>query len=131
MNSTTYGNFTISAEYTGSKPAPADSGNTNHSFVTVRSGDTNRAAVFDAWTTSGHAMLTTHGDLMAALFNIVMEVSLGANDFEDFCSAIGYDENDPKAKANRETCRASYTKFINMSDFNNDELNDLLIALEG
>ena len=130
MNSTIHNNFTISAEYTGSKPAPADGSNYNHSFLTIRNNENNQEAVFDAWASPDHVWISTNEDLMTAFFGIVMEANLGMNNFGDYCSAIGFDEDDPKSKESWKICRMVYSKFVNVSGYDDNELSVFLEELE-
>lgn len=127
-----YGDFVISASYTGSKPAPWTNGaaNWNHHWVTVRSTVTGKRTGFDFWASIAHPRLESEYDLLNAFYCFVSDALSGAMSFREFCCEFGYDEDSRAAEKTWKACKRSREKLATMSGYPIDEIYDLCNALQ-
>lgn len=105
--------FKLSAEYTGSKKADWGNGqeNWNHHKVTVKNTETGRQTSFDFWASIANPEVRSRKDLIGAFECFVGDAVAGMNDFGDFCSEFGYDENSRRAEKIYKACQKATEKL--------------------
>jgi hypothetical protein len=105
---TTYKNFTISSQYIGNKPWPADEKNYHNHKVTVLSGG--KKTSFEYWGSIMYPEISNEIDLLNAFECFVMDALSAQNNFEDFCNELGYDVS-RKAERVYKACEKSLLKL--------------------
>ena len=127
---TTFKNFKINAEYTGSKKA--DWGNDapenwNHHNVTVTNTETENEIEFDFWASIAKPELESEYDILNAFYCFISDAISGTYTFEEFCSEFGYDEDSRRAEKIWKECKKSYGKLISIFD---GDIYDLVNELQ-
>lgn len=124
--------FTITAEYTGGKPAGWGNGqqNWNHHRVTVRSSRTNKLTGFDFWASIASPHVDSRADVLSAFECFVSDALAGRESFEDFCGEFGYDTDSRRAERTWKACKQSWDKLVRVSGYTLDEVFDLANALQ-
>lgn len=128
----TWKDFTITATYTGSKPAPWNdnhSQNWNHHWITVSSKETGKKTGFDFWASIANPELRSRYDVLNAFYCFVSDAISGMEDFPDFCAEFGYDEDSRRAEKVWKACKRSLEKLERVSGYPLDEIYDLCNAL--
>lgn len=124
---TTYNSFTVTANYTGSKPAQWGDGNENwnHHKITVKNKDTGRQASFDFWASITNPELRTQYDVLNAFYCFVSDAVSGLMDIDDFQSEFGYEKDSECIKAYK-GCQKAAAQMERIYD---GDLYNLLNAL--
>jgi len=121
-------NFTIEAEYTGSKKAEWSNNteNWNHHEVTITNTKTNEQTSFDFWASIANPELSSEYDILNAFYCFVSDAISGSYSFEEFCSEFGYDTDSRKAEKTWKACQESYNNLLNIY---NGDIYDLVNEL--
>lgn len=107
----TFKNFRISANYTGSKAAPWSGDNWNHHNITVTNTENGKRTRFDFWASIARPDLSTDYDVINAFRCFVDDAISGGMDFSEFCGEFGYDEDSRKAYKTWRDCQRSAAKL--------------------
>ncbi len=105
--------FKLSAKYTGSKKADWGNGheNWNHHKITVKNTETGKQTSFDFWASIANPEVRSREDLIGAFECFVGDAVAGMNDFNDFCSEFGYDEDSRRAEKIYKACQKATEKL--------------------
>ena len=105
--------FKLSAEYTGNKKADWGNGqeNWNHHKVTVKNTETGKQTSFDFWASIANPEVKSRKDLIGAFECFVGDAVAGMNDFNNFCSEFGYDEDSRRAEKIYKACQKATEKL--------------------
>ena len=85
--------YEIEAKYTGKKCAPwkiGDQENWNHHKVTIRNLGKGTQTSFDFWASVSHPELTTHYDLLNAVYCFLSDATAAAMQLDEFGKEFGY-----------------------------------------
>ena len=104
-------NWTISASYTGSKPAPFDEQNLGHNYVTVTNRINGKRTRFDFRGSRLSPAITDDDDLCEAFWSFVQDAICGDLPFDDFCAEFGYDTDSRKAERTWRACKRAAEKL--------------------
>lgn len=107
----TFKNFSVSANYTGSKPAGFNSNNWNHHNITVTNTENGLRTRFDFWASIINPELETEYDVLNAFYCFVSDAISGNKSFWDFCSDFGYDADSMTAWKIWNSCKRSTKKL--------------------
>lgn len=129
---TNFNEFTITAEYTGSKPADWGNGreNWNHHRITVYSSRTNKRTGFDFWASIMNPHVDSRADVLSAFECFVSDALAGRDSFEDFCAEFGYDTDSRRAERTWKACKRSWEKLIRVSGYDINEIYALANSLQ-
>lgn len=128
--SATFRNYTISATYVGDKAAPFNDDkyqNYNNHRVTVRSAKTRARVQFEFWASLADPELRKPSDLRNAFECFLSDAIAGEQDFAEFCSEFGYDEDSRKAERIHKACQRATAKAHRL--LGADDLYDLASQL--
>lgn len=108
---TPQGTFTVSANYTGSKPAEWGNGqeNWNHHLVTVS--HNGKRLSFDFWASIANPEIRNESEIKDAFDCFLSDAISGLSSFEDFCSEFGYDVDSRRAERIHKACQRSAKKL--------------------
>lgn len=117
-----YNEFKISARYAGKKCSLWGADENRHHIVTVVNTDNGKKTSFDFWTRK----IEDETDLIDAFRCFCDDAVCGSYSFEDFCSDLGYDTDSRKAEKTWKTCKRSFDKFLNLTNYSVDMLYGLM-----
>ena len=123
----TINNWKISANYTGSKPAPWSEDNWHHHNVTVTNTENGKRTRFDFWASINNPQLSSEYDVINAFRCFVDDAISGDMQFCDFCVEFGYDEDSRKAYNTWKACGRAAAKLDRIYD---GDIYELLDSLE-
>lgn len=113
MEKTNFENLTISATYTGSKPAPwCSERNHNHHRIYIRNRDTGATTSFDFWASIARPRIDTEGDLLDALGCWLFDACDGGRTYEDFISDFPRSFADDEIKRTYAQCKRTRAAAI-------------------
>lgn len=130
MNSATFRNYTISAEYLGDKAAPWSDEqreqNYNRHRVIVRNRANGKRVSFDFWASLANPELRSPSDLRNAFECFLTDAIAGEQDFDSFCGDFGYDNDSRKAENIYKACVKTAQKAARLVDGDLYELANAL-----
>jgi len=103
--------FKLSAKYTGSKEAEWMPHNWNHHKITIKNIESGKQTSFDFWASIANPEVRSREDLIGAFECFVGDAVAGMNDFNDFCSEFGYDEDSRRAEKIYKACQKATAKL--------------------
>ena len=106
----TFKGITITATYTGSKPAPWN-GDANWNHHKIRVYYKGRRLEFDFWASLAKPEVRSPREVLDAFECFLSDAISGNQDFEEFCSEFEYDTDSRKAEKTWKACKSSYSKF--------------------
>ena len=124
-------NFTVSANYTGSKPAGWDADNYNHHTVVVRNLSTGKKCRFDFWASLANPEIRTEEEVLHAFACFVRDSIYGEMDYDEFCDEFGYNTDSRIAEKAWKACGKSNDKLRRIFPGDINELDYELTELYG
>jgi hypothetical protein len=126
MPTATFRDYSISAEYLGNKGAPFNDAkyeNYNNHRVVVRNSKTRTRVQFEFWASLAEPELRKPSDLRNAFECFLTDAIAGEQDFAEFCSDFGYDEDSRKAERIYKACKRAAAQAHRL--LGSDDLYDL------
>jgi len=124
---TNFKDLTISSVFKGDKKVPwGTTDNWNNHKITVKNNVTGKKVSFEFWASIAKPDINEEDDLKSAL-SCFLNDGFYADNFEDFCSNFGYDNDSIKALKLFKACQRQSAKAFKILTYNEIEsyINEL------
>ena len=116
MIKTTFKEFEIKATYKGDKKATWSDNNFNNHMVKITNTDTKMSTSFEFWASIMNPEIIKESEVLEAFSCFISDAMSGENDYNEFCSEFGYEEDSRQARSTWRACQRANNKLKRIYD---------------